>query len=254
MSVNKPNHRKALWDSHTIHSSRNSAYAPVAPELARFKSHKKEILEKLHNRYQDGARTKPFNADKPWCELIRFAEMYFWGRIMKKETTLPAERFKQLRQFAKALDRAHGLAIRAMHRDIGIDIFQAWCAEAKIFAADVISTGDLDRPVRAIEDIKKATEGLANLKTAAFKAAMANAVPPKGGRPALLPSEYFHGLARVYRESTGLKPGRGAGPFADFAFEVIRALHPPDFEFEYDSVVGGIIDAHRLHTPSMFDD
>lgn len=251
MSVNKPSHRRALWDPFPIHSSRKAAYAPIAPELARFNTHKEEILDKLRDEYERRPRSEPFDAEKPWRRLTRMAEMYFWGEIIKRETMSPAERFNRLRQLAKALDRTHDLVIRAMHEDedIGLGIFRAWCAEAKIFPGT-----NIDAPIRALGDIKNAVEGLATLKTAAYKAAMANVVPPKSGRPALLPSECFHGLGRVYRDSTGMKPGRGAGPFAKFVFEFIRALHPPDFEFEYDSIIDGIKNAHRRHKPSVFDE
>lgn len=250
MNVHKSSQRKALWDLPTIHPSREAAYAPIAPGLNRFKAHKKEILDRLRNGCACGTHAEPFDPERPWIRLTRFAEMYLWGRLAKQETTSPAERFNRLRQLARALDHTHDLAIRAMHEDIGWDIFGAWCADAKITVDDKAVFNNI---ASALNDIKKAIDGLASVRAAAFKAAASNAVPPKSGRPALLPSECYHGLAQVYRDSTGLKPGRGAGPFAGFVYEFIRAVHPPDFEFEYDSVVDGIKDAHLRHKPSKFD-
>ena len=106
----------------------------------------------------------------------------------------------------------------------------------------------------AEEEFEKAFYGLKTLETVALVAAAANIIPSEGGRPPKLPSDCIQGLARFYRKTTGLKPARGYGPFADFVCQFITAVNQPDFEVKLDSVVDAIKNAHHRHSPSMFDE
>jgi hypothetical protein len=177
--------------------------------------------------------------------------MYFWWEVRKKETTPPGECFKRLRRLARALDRSHRLAARALQEDIGHDLLKAWFGGTNIPLTSVWE-GSFD-PTIIVEELKRAVSAVAALEVAARTAAAANAVSPKSGRPPLLPSDCIHGLAHIYRRNTGSKPGRGAGPFASFVSAFIVAVNPPDFNFGEDSVIGAIQNAHRQHTRSMFD-
>ena len=109
-----------------------------------------------------------------------------------------------------------------------------------------------------LDEVLSAVNGMAELEIAARTAAAANAIPPKSGRPPLLPADYIQALARVYHTKTGMKPGRGAGPFSLFVYEFIAAVNQPDFEFAYDSVIDAIKNAHRQYVAagkrSMFDE
>lgn len=245
MSVSK--RIDSSWTDVTIKASREEAYAPIAPQMIAFNGHKEEILSKLREGRGRSARSKPFDEERAWRDISRFAEMHFWSAIGEQATTSPAERFKQLRRVGRTLDRAHTLVSWMMQEDIGCDLFRAWFAVTKIPMASAMSIFDDGSSVatRMADEIQSAVAGIATLSTAAFTAAAANTGPPKAGRPPLLSRDRIQALERVYERNTGSKPGRGSGPFADFVFEVIRAVNPPDFEFLYDSVVDAIKTAHR---------
>ena len=203
----------------------------------------------MREGYERGPRSKPFDEERAWRDLTRFAEMYFWSAIAEQATASPAERFNELRRLGRTLDRAHALVSRVMQEDIGCALFKAWFAAAKIPMASAISIFDDGSSVatRMAGEIQSAVAGIATLNTAAFTAAAANTGPPKAGRPPLLSRDSIQALERVYERNTGWKPGRGSGPFANFVFEVIRAVNPPDFEFGYDSVIDAIKNCSSAH-------
>src|SRR4030081_563381 len=53
-------------------------------------------------------------SENAWLELASIAKLYLWGELLKQETVPPNERFKRLRQLAKALGRAYDLAYQAL--------------------------------------------------------------------------------------------------------------------------------------------
>ena len=64
---------------------------------------------------------------------------------------------------------------------------------------------------------------LGDYRAAVLRAA--DDVPAAGsGKPAILPKDYFHALAEVYRTSTGREPGAGPGPFSKFVMTFRTAL------------------------------
>ena len=105
MSVSK--RIDSSWTDVTIKASREEAYAPIAPQMIAFNGHKEEILSKLREGRGRSARSKPFDEERAWRDISRFAEMHFWSAIGEQATTSPAERFKQLRRVGRTLDRAH---------------------------------------------------------------------------------------------------------------------------------------------------
>ena len=155
-------------------------------------------------------------------------------------------------ELASALRRAHGSAERALRDDVGVGLWRAFVVKTYGCTKKALAAPrKKDRPsplIRAEDDIKGMVEAIATLEKAA-DAAKAN-VPRETGRPLLLPRDCIQGLARVYRSSTGLKPGRGSGPFAEFVSEFMIAVGQT--KFEYESIIYAIKDAHRKFKPSNF--
>jgi hypothetical protein len=134
-----------------------------------------------------------------------------------------AERLKRLRQLAKVAGQARQLVDNATRDDVGDDIFKAWCAEANISLASIIR--DMKLVGRIADEIQKIIPALATIETAARRAAVD--LHSRRGRPKgteILPRECIWALAKVYRRSTGVKPGAGNGPFARFVHAFLTAV------------------------------
>jgi hypothetical protein len=234
--------------------SQEAARAPVADKLAAFKKHKRNLLNKLKNGYKRSPQSQSFDEGKSWRDLTQLARLYFWGEVIKKEALPARDCIKRLRQLARALRAAHGLTRRAIDDGLGDELCRAWFAQKKVslISAAGIDEGDSSILTCTVDEIKAAFAGLATLETAARAAAATSDVLSKKGRPALLPRDCIQGLARVYRKSTGTKPGRGAGPFADFAYEFMTAVGQTGFD--YESLIDAIQEAHRQFNPSWFDE
>jgi hypothetical protein len=230
--------------------SKKEAHAPIAEKLAAFTEHRADLLEKLQEGYKSGPQSQPFDEGKSWRDLTRVAELYFWSEVMKPMPN--AERSNRLRQLVRALRLARGLTDRAMTDGVGDALFVAFCTQKGIkpYPALPIEKDGSTVLTRCLDEIKGMATALATLETVA-RAAAAKDKPDKTGRSALLPRGCIQGLARVYRNSTGTKPGRGAGPFADFAYEFMIAVDQTGFE--YESLIDAIQDAHRQFKPSWFD-
>jgi hypothetical protein len=251
MNINIRRRKNTLWNVDIV--SKKVAYTEIATKLAAFNQHKKTLLDELRNGGKPGLKSDPFDAAKSWGDLIRLAQLFFWGEITKQETMPVADLVKRLRQLARALGRAHSLANRAMQDDVGVELFRRRFAEKNISPASALLIDEDESSVatRIAGEIKEVVAGIATLETAALAAAATNDVPKKAGRPALLPRDCIQGLGRVYRNSTGSKPGLGDGPFARFVLEFLTAVGRPNFE--YDSVIDAIKDAHSRWKPSAFD-
>ena len=228
------------------------AQAPIAAKLTVFNKHRKTLLNRLRNGCKKGPASAAFDANKSWNDLTQIAQLFFWDQVMKQDMLPTRDRIKRLNRLAIALRQAHGLARRAMGDSVGDDLYRAWFAQKNI---SLISANQIDKDgssilTRTANEIKEAVASLATLEAAARAAATTTDVLSKKGRPALLPRGCIQGLARVYRSSTGSKPGRGAGPFADFAYEFMIAVGQTG---DHESLTGAMQDAHRQFTPSWFD-
>jgi hypothetical protein len=216
-------------------------------------STKKVLLANLLKVHKKSA---PFDGGKSWRDLTQLARLYFCGQAMEQNVLSPRERIKRLRQLARTLRQAHGLTQRAMSDSIGDDLYRAWFA-LNISPISVIQIDEIDKDdgssilTRIADDIKQMAKALARLKTLSHAAATATDVLSKGGRPVLLPRDCIQGLARVYRTSTGAKPGRGAGPFVDFASGFAVAVGKTGFSRR--SLIDAVQDAHLQFRPSWFD-
>jgi hypothetical protein len=213
----------------------------------------------LQKRRKIGPHSKPFEADKSWDEIARLARLYFWGRVMEENTLPTRQLVKRLQQLSRALRQANGLTRRAIGDGVAEELYRAWFVQKNISPISAVRI-DLATPIdkdgsslltRIADDINEMAEALATLAALSHTAATIADVPSAGGRPPLLPKECIQGLARVYHSSTGSKPGRGAGPFADFAYEFAVAVGKKGFSRR--SLIDAIQDAHLRFKPSWFD-
>jgi hypothetical protein len=228
------------------------AQAPIAAKMAVFEKHRKILLIRLRREYETGPNSRPFDEGKRWRDLSQLAELYFWGEVGIKVTLSGAERRKRLRQLATALRKARSLTDRAMKDELGDLLFIASCTEKRVGppSAAPMETDGSSALTRLVDEIKTLAAGLARLETIA-RAAATNDKPNKVGRSALLSRDCIQGLARVYRTATDAKPGRGAGPFADFVSEFAVAVGKKGFSRR--SLIDAIQDAHLRIKPSWFD-
>jgi hypothetical protein len=246
MTVKKRSRKNTLWDIEIV--ERTSAWqSPIAAECATFDAHKKILLGKLHNGYKLGPKANPFDATRSWRDLTELAKSYFLDLRTKQETMAESDCVKRLHTLARALRHARNLVDRAMQDDVGAELFRAWLDVEQITKDSPINPEVL---ILAADRMKEAVAGLATLETTARTATVRADVLSKTGRPALLPRDCIQGLARVYRKSTGAKPGRGAGPFADFAYQFMTAVGQTGFA--YESLTGAIQEAHDPLKPSWF--
>jgi hypothetical protein len=213
--------------------------AEIDAGLAAFEQHKISLLDHLQKVYQRGPKPEPFDAEKSWRGLTHYATMYFWQARVKQETVPAAHRVERLRDLARILGRARRMVETAMQDDVGNDLFSAW-REANV-RYDINPTPPLTL-VRIDDEFEKVIANLAALETAACRAA--DEVPRGRGRPigsAFLSRGFIEGLAGVYQNSTGVKPGAGEGPFARFVYEFLTAVGRGNIE--YESVIDAIKDA-----------
>lgn len=156
-------HKNTLWD--IKFETREEAYAPIADDLAAFKQHKKALLDELRNGRKPALKSEHFDEDKSWGDLIRLAQLYFWGEKIRQETIPAADRVKRLRQLANELRRARGMADRALQDDVGNDLFKAWFAETKIplaATAGIYNDGS-SILILIADEITEVVEGLTKL-------------------------------------------------------------------------------------------
>jgi len=224
MSVDKPGRMITIWDIEF--EGREAVKTAIEEGLAAFDQHKEALLAILREVRKRDLKSEPFDADKSWRDLTRLAQLYFERARTKQETIPAGDRVKRLDKLAKALDRAHAMADKAMRDDVGNDLFSAWWDETYKPGDPVFLNDDGSSVLTRIADeIKKAVAGLATLETAARTAV--HDVRLRRGAPegiGVLPPEYVIALAEVYRKSTGLEPDPGDGRFAQFVREFLVAI------------------------------
>ena len=231
--------------------TREQALAPIAARLAAFKAHEASLLNILRN--ERSHHSGSFDEGKSWSDLCEFAEFYFRGEDLNKSTMSGAERSMRLRQLARALRRARSLTDQALKDDVGNVLYRAVGAERGIGPHSVLTIDDDVLP-RLIDEIKEMATTLTILEKAAHAAVdldKRSREHSRGGRPTLFPKQYIQVLARLYRSSTGSRPGRGNGPFANFASAFFVAAGQTGFS--RSSLIDAIQDAHRHFKPSWFD-
>jgi hypothetical protein len=215
MSVDKRKHK--IWDVD---------FEEPVPDarLTAFDEHKESLLANLRNVHGRGLKPEPFDADKSWCDLTRYARYYFWEAGQKQRKTPAADRVQRLRELEKVLGRAREMVEQAMRDDIGWDLVRARFAETKIPLALVARTPSIAPGIT--KEIEKMAAGLTVLERTAGKAA--RDVRTGRGRPkgaSVLPYKYIIGLADLYRRSTGAKPRTSRqGQFVHFVGAFLTAI------------------------------
>jgi hypothetical protein len=204
--------------------------AAIEADLVEFDRRKEALLASLRAAHKDGPKSEPFNEDKWSYYLTDFARIFFWQARVKQETMPVADRDREarLRELAKALGKARGMADKAMQDDVGNDLFSAWWEgtdEPLSMVRD--DDGSIVLVRTANEMFKEAVTGLAALETAARLAASeARKERTRRGRARrrTVPPDCIDTLWVLYRESTGVEPGAGYGPFVRFAGAFLDAM------------------------------
>jgi hypothetical protein len=194
----------------------------VEARLARFDQHKGTLLDHLR-QYKRDPESQPRDAEEWWPQLTRLAQLYFLQQVM----TPPSERAVRLRKLAGVLERAHVLANKAAQDDPGYDYLIS-----KLFrgvlprdpGGMIIPGKDGSVRVEYFPHLKQIVAKLQFYRAAVLRAA--DDVPIIDRKPAILPLEYIHILAHVFRTSTGREPGSGRGPFTKFLMKFLAALDP----------------------------
>jgi hypothetical protein len=241
-----------LWDGiieyeEAVPDARTKAVRDaIEAGLTKFETHKEALLANLHDAYQHGQRSEPFDAGRSWRRLTSLAGTYFWEARIKKDVMPDADRTR-LRNLAKALGSARTLVDEAIQSDVGNELCGAWWEGTSEYAEAKGGFVDL---LYIEREFRKVTASLAALETAASRAA--DDIPPgKRGRPPILPEGYIEALAGVYRASTGLIPMAGGGPFTKFIIAFLTAIGRYNQNedksaigtIKYDSVIDAIKDA-----------
>jgi len=243
MSVGEPTPRNPIWHiefeaAEVIQRRRDATLAP-------FKQHKATLIAQLRKANACGPRSKSFEAEKPWRRLTELADWYFWQQNHKPMS--PSDRVKRLRRLARVLDQARGMLYDAIRDPVGHDLLKALFEEANEPPASVVN-GDSSVLTRITDEMENAVASLVRLETAARRAAeMVQTAPGRPKGTSVLPPDYIIALAGVYRESTGLQPGKGDGPFARFVYKFLTALGQK--YVVYDSVVASIKDSFGTVRP-----
>jgi hypothetical protein len=221
VSVDKPNLGIEIWDGILSEEPAPAVKKAVERRLAAFDQHKDALLGCLRPR---GPGSQIFDANACWCHLTRLALLYFLQQLMAP----PGERAARLRKLAEVLDRARALAKKAAQDDLGCDDLLSALFRGRL-PRDPGGTlvrdegGSLRVEYFAEIGLTQIVNSLGDYRAAVLRAA--DDVPAAGsGKPAILPKDYFHALAEVYRTSTGREPGAGPGPFSKFVMTFRTAL------------------------------
>lgn len=204
--------------------------AEIDAQLVGFRGHKNGLLFHLRDAYNGGTKAEPFDEGGSWTRIETTAYQYFALQILK-ETVISNDREARYRAISEASQHARHKINDARWPDLAGNLMKAWLEGTK----------DLDDATKQLSDllynglefhrkVEKVVESLADLEVAATQAA-ANEVRKGRGRPkgtSDLPWNYIYALGWDYRKSTGLKPGRGDGPFAKFVREFLAAIGKRD--------------------------
>jgi hypothetical protein len=192
VSIPKSTRKDAFWDIEFV--SPQAANASAA-KLTSFAKHKTELLAILRATYQRGPKTKPFDANKAWQELIWIAEFYFKEAEFRRRAVPVSRRVERLRQIASSLIRARNL----IDKTVGADLIKGWCAEANIPPDRYILNREGSVLTRVADQIEDVVANLSTLARAAHRATVD--IRPERGRPkgtVVLPSDCIRALAAVY--------------------------------------------------------
>jgi hypothetical protein len=222
-----------LWDGiieygDPVPDTRTKAVrADIEARLVEFDHHKEPLLNILRDAHNHSPKSEPFNEDKWWFHLGSLARIYSWQARVKQETMPVAEREARLRALAKALGNARGLTDKALQDDVGDDLFSAWWEETNEPPGSMVRNSDdsIALVPNADEKFREAVTGLAALEAAARQAVSEAHDKRTGrGRTGTVPPDCIDTLWLLYRDSTGMEPGAGHGPFVRFVCAFLAAI------------------------------
>jgi hypothetical protein len=197
----------------------------ILPDMIVFEQHKDALLSNLRETFERSPRSKPLDTIKLSRDLTVLAKWYFEEK--KKQKPMPAADYaKRLHKLATAFGSAHAIADKALRDGFVYDLASEWIAETNVPLASAISNGI---GVRRIAAIKNAVGNLVVLERLARRAAN-NVLTRRGPRKgtSILPTNYIHALAFVFKVNTGRRPSRVEGPFARFVREFLAAIGQGD--------------------------
>jgi hypothetical protein len=240
VSVNKAN--SGLWGGILNEEPPPAVTKAVTKRLASFNQHKDALLNCL---CANGGSA--FDATKCWNHLTRLAQVYFLQQVM----TPPRERVARLRRLAEVLDQACALAKKATQDDVGCDdllstLFRGTLPRDPGGTLVPDGRGSFRVVYLAEFGLKRLVEDLEVYRVAVLRAA--DDVPtPSAGKPKILPKNYIHVLADVYRANARREPGASRGPFSRFVKTFLVALDGSYKGAHLDSLSEAIKAVRREH-------
>lgn len=196
--------------------------AAIEAGLTTFEQHKDRLVAILHNEYERGPKSEPFDAERAWGHLQSLASQYFWWKRVARQARPARDRSKRLRKIARALGRACYLINEAKKDALIEHLYSAWCDQN--VRNDVVPEGPLVL-VRFSDEFDKVLVALSTLEAATLRA-LEDKPSTTPGPVAALHSDFIDVLADIYLELTGGRPGAGSGPFYRFVMNFRAAIDP----------------------------
>jgi hypothetical protein len=199
--------------------------AEFSKQFRLFDRHKRELLQALaRGCARRRSHTVTFNREKAWRDLRGGARLYFIAQKLQDQSTPVGSRKRELEKLQKNLREAEKSCLQALEGEIGIDLFQAANVGPFLPSYFKIDKDGSSALVRKADQIKASVDGITYLERLALSA-LQTLKPPANGAPAMgFPRDCLQGLGRIYYQNTGAIPGRGLGPFADFAYQFFIAV------------------------------
>jgi hypothetical protein len=197
--------------------------AKIEAGLTAFDRHRDELLAILQKACERTPKIQSFDKDDSWDRVRYFARAYLQRAAEKMSVRPAADRAELLGELGAVLGEAHRKISEVVLSDVRGCLFVEWCeAHGNPEFTDSI----IDRVDTKFGDVvADLVAGLADLETAAFRAAEEARRPP--GRPrgtSVLRPEFIFYLESVYKISTGKTGGAGRGPFVRFVMKFLEAL------------------------------
>jgi hypothetical protein len=215
---------RAILDTQT-----DSLGDEVELNLARFRGHKQALLSLLRKTCARRTKAASFDEAESWLRIETTARQYFALKILKQQLASSAGRKARYRAIANTLRRARNElenAKKAKVLDFAGDSIRVWLDGTKEITE---ATKQFEFLLYLEVDIQNVLKTLIDLEAAATQ--VAAEAHKRRGRPkgdSILPWNYSRELEKDYKNSTGLNPGAGPGPFARFVKAFVTAVGEND--------------------------
>jgi hypothetical protein len=213
--------------------------------LAKFEQEDREklicMLRSAHDRAPKG---HTFDEHNCWLLTTALARDSFARDWWRQQSMSNSERQARFRKIADALKDARELIEDAERTtpNIAYDVAREWLKYTLNWNEyDCVDDqeAEIEFSARYELEFEKAVQVTATLEYAATRAA--ESAHKERGRPKVAP-EHIFALEELYKESTGLDPSAGPGPFARFVRQFLAAM---DQHLSEDAVVDRIKCARR---------